>query len=1039
MFFGILGFMGISVILYNIIIAPLETIIEAVFCFELERIRIFGVGGAIVAVSLAVGFLTLPIYNVADAIQKRERDTQAHLARWVNHIRKNFKGDERFMMLSYYYKQNNYHPLYALRSSLSIMIEVPFFIAAFHFLSHCPSLQGVACGVLRDLSKPDNLIVLGEGLSLNLLPILMTAINVVSSAVYLKGFSAREKAQTYALAAIFLVLLYNSPSGLVLYWTLNNLFSLAKNIVQRWGARVAGRVFGAASMWGKATVVYGVLAGALLLVATIWMARGVVLLGRPGKYRLLLFVFACVWGALPFEKQVWKDGLLGAGFGSSASKKAFAWHAVCASVLAVVMLGLIALRYATFGNMGTFRTMMFLLAVVWLGAPVVGARLSGVQKLAARVIGGKVVAGAGHFALFLASAVGMALLCGLVLPSSVIATSPAEFSFIGNIDNPIYYVWHSLTVFAGLFVLWPVVLYKMFGGKVRRAMPYIFAFAFVMALLNVYVFGYNYGTMDHFIKLSDARKVFVRSPFYTLLPIIVGVACIALLILSNRFCITKYIVTIMVALCMTECVLGTMHMRRISTVYTEYVASKGNDTIESMDKLPKVYHLSKTNKNVVVLFLDRAISSFFPYIVRQFPQLADKFDGFVYYPNTLSFAGGTVGGSPAMMGGYEYTPEEMNKRKDELLVDKHNEAMLVAPRLFSEAGWQVIITNPPFSNYKWTDDFTPFDMYPDIKCSSVQYRYTNLYLNRMRAKGELGDEDKKVLLFSAKMVSSHVMAFSLVETIYPVFRKTFYNNGHYYRTRYQSSLPFVEKSVCLGLFAHMYYLGDLTDCDATSNTYTFIGSSLTHNVEVLKEPEYEPADSVDEKKATCGYYKWKLAPSDVGENNDLAHYHVNAAAMLQTARWLDKLRNMDIYDNTRIIIVADHGRNIPTPAFGAMERGEEYASYNPLLMFKDFDAHGKVSTDNTLMTNADTLFLAKKGLSISDINPFTGKNLVAQINKSVVRICPPMDFGQGDPEVYLKNKNKKVWTFDKKGHLLAVHDNIFDERNWRRLDTEAKD
>ena len=32
------------------------------------------------------------------------------------------------------------------------------------------------------------------------------------------------------MAGLFLVLLYDSPSGLVFYWTLNNLFSLVKNI-----------------------------------------------------------------------------------------------------------------------------------------------------------------------------------------------------------------------------------------------------------------------------------------------------------------------------------------------------------------------------------------------------------------------------------------------------------------------------------------------------------------------------------------------------------------------------------------------------------------------------------------------------------------------------------------------------------------------------------------------------------------------------------------------------------------------------------------
>ena len=58
----------------------------------------------------------------------------------------------------------------------------------------------------------------------------MTAINVVSAAIYMKGLPLKNKIQMYGIAAIFLVLLYNSPAGLVFYWTLNNVFSLVKNI-----------------------------------------------------------------------------------------------------------------------------------------------------------------------------------------------------------------------------------------------------------------------------------------------------------------------------------------------------------------------------------------------------------------------------------------------------------------------------------------------------------------------------------------------------------------------------------------------------------------------------------------------------------------------------------------------------------------------------------------------------------------------------------------------------------------------------------------
>ena len=221
--------------LYYLIIAPIEMIVEWVFYFFVK----VGVGGiitAVMGVSVVINFLALPLYNIADALQDKERQISRRLEPRLKRIRKAFKGDEQFMMISTYYRQNDYHPLYVLRSSLSILIEIPFFIAAYHFLSHCPMLLGEHFWIFKDLGSPDRMWTLTLGtfsLPINILPIIMTLINVVSAAVYTRGGTVKEKVQIYALAAIFLVLLYESPSGLVIYWILNNLFSLAKNVIQK--------------------------------------------------------------------------------------------------------------------------------------------------------------------------------------------------------------------------------------------------------------------------------------------------------------------------------------------------------------------------------------------------------------------------------------------------------------------------------------------------------------------------------------------------------------------------------------------------------------------------------------------------------------------------------------------------------------------------------------------------------------------------------------------------------------------------------------
>ena len=219
--------MSLWFILQSIFIGPLKLVFEIIYSLAYRFLDDPGL--AIIFLSLAMNILVLPLYRRADAMQEQARDTENKLSRVVTHIKKTFSGDERMMILQTYYRQNNYKPTDALRGSVSLLLEIPFFMAAYQFLSSMYVLEGVRFGPIADLASPDGLVTIA-GITINVLPVLMTAINVVSSAIYLKGFPLKTKIQLYGMAAFFLVFLYNSPSCLVFYWTLNNLFSLIKTI-----------------------------------------------------------------------------------------------------------------------------------------------------------------------------------------------------------------------------------------------------------------------------------------------------------------------------------------------------------------------------------------------------------------------------------------------------------------------------------------------------------------------------------------------------------------------------------------------------------------------------------------------------------------------------------------------------------------------------------------------------------------------------------------------------------------------------------------
>ncbi len=189
-------------------------------------------GISIVLLSAAVNILLLPMYNMAEKWQQKERDIQKKLKPKLDDIKAVFKGSERHMIISTYYRQNKYHPVYSLRNIIGLAIQVPFFIAAYHLLSHMPMTESTASYYfLTDLRLEDNLIKIGS-ISLNFLPILMTAVNLLSAFVYSGKLDNKEKRQLVIMAfAFFWSFLYKSPSGLVLYWTLNNYFFSFKKLL----------------------------------------------------------------------------------------------------------------------------------------------------------------------------------------------------------------------------------------------------------------------------------------------------------------------------------------------------------------------------------------------------------------------------------------------------------------------------------------------------------------------------------------------------------------------------------------------------------------------------------------------------------------------------------------------------------------------------------------------------------------------------------------------------------------------------------------
>jgi membrane protein insertase Oxa1/YidC/SpoIIIJ len=216
-----------SALLHGVFIEPLMRIYGLLFAALPSAL---GVGGQIILFGILLNLLLMPLYAQMEQRSRGTRALRAKVAAEEDRMRRHFKGRERYFYIRAVHRQFQYRPLAQVLASADLFVQVIVFFTVFHFLSDLEILKGAAFGPLRDLSQPDRLLG-----GVNFMPFLMTAINV--GAVFAYSQERSRRVQALLLAGLFLVLLYNSPSGLVLYWTTNNLFSLARNLLARRASR----------------------------------------------------------------------------------------------------------------------------------------------------------------------------------------------------------------------------------------------------------------------------------------------------------------------------------------------------------------------------------------------------------------------------------------------------------------------------------------------------------------------------------------------------------------------------------------------------------------------------------------------------------------------------------------------------------------------------------------------------------------------------------------------------------------------------------
>lgn len=601
---------------------------------------------------------------------------------------------------------------------------------------------------------------------------------------------------------------------------------------------------------------------------------------------------------------------------------------------------------------------------------------------------------------FVAASALLTALTGLCIPSSVVGASPAEFISLNAYRNPLIFVWVTFCVALGTFGVWSGIIYYVSSDKGKRIYSLIINLLAFIFLADYMIFGNRTGTVSPLLAYHEGLSLNKKA---ALINLFVIALVTAIVVFGKKYADKWKKLSLVVALSLFGLGLFTVFKAQHEIKEMDYIKTISEDG-ETTTVRP-ILTLSKTGKNVVVLMLDRAISDYVPYIMAEKPELKEQFSGFVYYPNTVSFGQYTVYASAAIFGGYEYTPSAINERAVVSVVDKQNEALKVMPVLFSEEGYDVTVCDPPLAGYKEVPDLSIYSDYPDID--------THITMGAF-----LSDDQKNVKRLQDSQ-ERNFFVYSLMKCAPVITQKFIYDEGRYFEATKNNT----QSPAFLESYTVLTNLSALTDIrEDSKGAFVMLDNETTHEPCLLQMPDYVPSETVNNSAyEDDARFTLDGRVMDVSDSYKLQHYHINMAAYLQLGKWFDYLKENGVYDNTRIIIVSDHGRVLRQFDDLSVSGDLDIEGYHPAFMVKDFNA-SEYSTSLNFMTNADVPSIALAGIIDNPVNPFTGNAIT--------------DTAKTEGEIYIttadafdQNPGNTLDVSSGKWYRIAGN-NIFDKNNW---------
>ena len=517
-----------------------------------------------------------------------------------------------------------------------------------------------------------------------------------------------------------------------------------------------------------------------------------------------------------------------------------------------------------------------------------------------------------------------------------VAVPAAMTKFEDNVDGLVGYPSFFIGLALACAIPWAIaawVLYRYSPPRLRTAYIY---FGFALLLLAI-VYGFFYkvdaGVLDLF-KLSQPDLL---RP--TVVAAVVDTAVLLGCLLLSAYLLLRHtawghnglVILIFASLATTGVSLYSVYERIHRKSEEEF--SQGNNAL---------FSFSKEGKNVLLIFVDGAMSGYLPDILREDPSLVGKFPGFTWFSNVVSTGNRTLNGLPAVFGGFDYTVGAINGRPGSSLKEKLSAAYKPYVENFYQHGYQVMYSDPFWFGLERKGDCEYFnELYErDEKGRCIHSIGKQVATQKATARAGRSRE----LFFG---LAKQYVALSIFRLAPNSLKNWIYADGYWMGLSYAWKQ---REDKYLNNYFSLVNLGEFSDTQAKRDTFTFITTELPRAPLYVDEQTCLP-----DRALTASDPRIRELLQRYKDENTAAIYQTTKCTVQGLARFMDWFREVGIYDNSMIVFVSDHGWLSFNPLLEGLEDPllqQRYSMFQAFLMAKGFGSSTPLVESKEFISNA---------------------------------------------------------------------------------------